>query len=354
MSSDSTQPPRDPNYPPDTPDTPDTPSQGTPQQHAQPPEYPPRESAPSTPPPAQPSYPPPAATPGYPPPPGYQPQPGYPPQAQPPYPPPPAQAQPQYPPPPAQPQYPQQAQPPQTQPQYPPQPPPAAPYGGYGGYGAYGGAPAGGGAYAAPQPAGLNGIWQKWLNVTTKPGVASFANELPTANWRDIWLSVIALGVLSAITGGIAALYTVTTFQVPGANGATNTIHVPASAGWGSIIGVPLGFFIGAGILFLSAKIFGGTGTFLHHSYALMLFYVPIQGVIAILGLIPVLGGIAAFVLGIYEIVLAVFAMSASHRLTIGKSVATVLLPAAVVLVLACGLAFILAAAIAAALNGAR
>jgi hypothetical protein len=177
---------------------------------------------------------------------------------------------------------------------------------------------------------------------------------LPTANWRDIWLSVIALGVLSAITGGIAALYTVTTFQVPGANGATNTIRIPASAGWGSIIGVPLGFFIGAGILFLCAKIFGGTGTFLHHSYALMLFYVPIQGVIAILGLIPVLGGIAAFALGIYEIVLSVFAISASHRLTIGKSVATVLLPLAVGLVLACGLAFILAAAIAAALNGAR
>ncbi len=220
----------------------------------------------------------------------------------------------------------------------------------------YGYPPPGGGAYAVPLgppvPAGMGNIWQKWVNVTTKPGVASFAKELPTANWADIWISLIGLGILSAITGAIAALYTTQTFTVPQANGTT-TVHVPASAGVFSIIGVPLGFFIGVAILFVVAKIFGGTGTFLQQSYAQMLYYVPIQGVVAILGLVPFLGGLAAIVLGIYEIVLSVFAIAASQRLTIGKSVAVVIIPALVVLLLVCGLLVILAAAIAAAVNGA-
>lgn len=235
------------------------------------------------------------------------------------------------------------------------------PYDSYGPGGAYGPGgtpPPTGGAYAAPLgapvPAGMRNIWQKWLNVTTKPGVASVAQELPTANWRDIWLSLIGLGILTAITGAISSLYTVQRYTIPQADGTTTTIHVPTGASWGSIIGVPLGFFIGVAILFVFAKIFSGTGTFLVQSYAMMLYYVPLQAVAAVLGLLPILGGLAGFALAIYGIVLAVFAIAASQRLTIGKSVAVVLLPAIIVLFLACGLLVIFAAIIAAALNGTR
>ena len=100
------------------------------------------------------------------------------------------------------------------------------------------------------------------------------------------------------------------------------------------------------------AKLFGGTGTFLEQSYAMALFYVPIQAVTAILGLVPFFGGLATFVLGIYEIVLAVFAIAASQRLSTGRSVAVVLLPGVILLFLACGLLVLLAAVIATALNG--
>ena len=212
-----------------------------------------------------------------------------------------------------------------------PPPPPGA-------FEPYGAPPPTGGAYAyaapagAPVPAGIGAIWQKWLNVTTKPGVASFARELPTANWRDIWLSLIGLGILSAITGAIAALYTGQTITIPRTDGTTTTWHIPAGASWFAIISVPLAFFIGVAILFVVAKLFGGTGTFLEQSYAMALFYVPIQAVIAILGLVPFFGGLATFVLGIYEIVLAVFAIAASQRLSTGRSVAVVLLPGVILL----------------------
>jgi hypothetical protein len=252
-----------------------------------------------------------------------------------------------YPPPPGGPGYP----PPPGGPGYPPPP-------GYGGPPpGYGGPPPGYG-YAPPPPppapAGINGLFQKWINVTTKPGAASFAIELPTANWGDIWLSVIGLGVLETITGFIGALYLPSNFMYNGfppdqRRALAPYLHAAPAASFGNIIGVPLAFFIGVGILFLVAKLFGGTGTFLQQAYAFALFSVPIQGVTAIVGLVPVLGGLVGFALAIYSIFLAVFAVSASQRLSTGRSVAVVLLPAAIVLVLACVLLILFVAFIVAA-----
>ena len=219
------------------------------------------------------------------------------------------------------------------------------------------------GAYGAPfaptqppQPAGWAGLPQKWLNVTTRPGVTSFVNELPTANWRDIWLPLLGLAVLSAITGAISGLYTSGNFTVPDASapGGSRTIHVPAGTGIGSLIGVPLGFFIAVGVLFVCAKIFGGSGSFLHQAYAMSLYWVPLEGITAIAGLIPVLGGIVSFLVGIYMIFEAVFAIAASHRLSTGRATAAVLLPVIVGVLLACALIVLFIGVIAALVNGGR
>jgi hypothetical protein len=222
-------------------------------------------------------------------------------------------------------------------------------------------------AQPAPVPAGINGLWQKFINVTTKPGAQSFTNELPTANWSDIWLALIGLGVVEAITGFIGSFYTRVAFQAantPFFSGlpsdqqqALDRMLSSAGSGagnFGAIVWVPLGFFIGMGILFVSAKIFGGAGTFLQQAYAFMLYYVPINGLGAILGLVPILGGFAGFLLWIYSIVLAVFAMMASQRLSGGRAVAAVLLPAAIVALLVCGLLTVIIVALASLINGAR
>jgi hypothetical protein len=222
-------------------------------------------------------------------------------------------------------------------------------------------------AQPAPVPAGINGIWQKFINVTTKPGAQSFANELPTANWSDIWLALIGLGMIEAITGFISSFYTRVAFQAANApvfsglpsdqQQALDRILSSTGSGagaFGAIIWVPLGFFIGMGILFVSAKIFGGAGTFLQQAYAFMLYYVPINGLGAVLGLVPILGGFAGFLLWIYSIVLAVFAMMASQRLSGGRAVAAVLLPAAIVALLICGLLTVFIVALASLINGAR
>src|SRR5690348_12191664 len=167
-------------------------------------------------------------------------------------------------------------------------PPPGSGYPPPPGYGApvgtYGGPP--------PVPAGFGHIFQKWINVTTKPGAQSFATELPTANWADVWIGLLVLGVVSAITGFIGATIFHSSLAsyfstLPADQRATmDQFFNNSSAGlsFGSIIGVPLGFFIGMGIYFVVAKIFGGSGTFLQQAYAFSLFYVPVQLVSAIVG----------------------------------------------------------------------
>jgi hypothetical protein len=207
-------------------------------------------------------------------------------------------------------------------------------------------------------------LWQKFINVTTKPGAQSFTNELPTANWSDIWIALLGLGVIVALTGFVRSLYVQAALAAnyPLFNGLSpDQQHAfdqilsstgSGAASVGAIIWTPLGFFVGMGILFVSAKIFSGSGSFLDQSYAFMLYYVPINGLGAVLGLIPVLGGFATFALWIYSIVLSVFAMMASQRLSGGRAVAAVLLPAAIVTLLICGLLTVIVIALAGVING--
>jgi len=65
--------------------------------------------------------------------------------------------------------------------------------------------------------------------------------------------------------------------------------------------------------------------------------------------LIPILGGIIGFGLGIYSLVLHVFSIMAVHRLSGGKATAVVLLPLFIVLTLVCLFVAVIFAVIAAA-----
>jgi hypothetical protein len=108
-----------------------------------------------------------------------------------------------------------------------------------------------------------------------------------------------------------------------------------------TLVGTFIGFFIGQGITYGLAKAFGGQGTFTTQAYTFLLFQVPLGIVVGLLGLIPVLGSFIGAAVGIYEIVLSVFAVMGAHRLNGGKATAVVLIPAAVVVLLVCAVIFI-------------
>jgi hypothetical protein len=101
-------------------------------------------------------------------------------------------------------------------------------------------------------------------------------------------------------------------------------------------------FFLMAGLIYLAAKLVGGVGTFLEHTYVLVLVYVPLQMIASGAGLFPVLGGLMAAAASIYMVVLIVIAISAVHRLTVGTSIMVAVLP--VLLLLLAVVAIVLAA----------
>jgi hypothetical protein len=201
--------------------------------------------------------------------------------------------------------------------------------------------------------------------VTTKPGVNTFAAELPTANWGDIWLGVMLLAVVSAIAGFIHyTLFPAGSMIAPYLTGLTpdqrarlepylNNAFAQTTPGsqLTQIITVPLGFFIVQGIIFIFAKLFRGQGDFTHQAYAFMLYAVPIDAVVAVAGIIPVLGGLVGFALGIYGIVLAVMAVSSSHQIGIGRSIWVLVTPFLIFFALICGLLILLIVAVSSTLR---
>ena len=216
----------------------------------------------------------------------------------------------------------------------------------------------GGPGYAPPQSAPLplgeamRNLPSQYLKVLTKPGPMTFAEEMGKASWDIIWVQLIALAIISAILSYLATLTSPTfTTATYGSINIAAYRSIIAGVSLSSIIFIPLVFFIGQGIYYLLAKAFGGQGRFVAQSYTSLLFSVPIGIITGILDLIPIAGGLLGLAVGIYSIVLNIFAIMAVHRLSGGRASAVVLIPIGVVLLLACGLIVVLVTIIAAALQ---
>jgi len=191
----------------------------------------------------------------------------------------------------------------------------------------------------------------QYIRVLTKPSAQSFAEEMGKADWGMVWIQLLIWALIGTILGLIRAA-----IGLAGLSFVSNNTFNPAaitaltvSGSTFSFISVPVFFFILVGIQYLLAKAFQGQGNFLTQSYTTLLFEVPINIVSYLLAFIPILGGIAGFALSIYGIVLNVFAIMAVHRLSGGKAVGVVLIPIAVLILLAFLCIFAIAAIIIAA-----
>jgi len=207
---------------------------------------------------------------------------------------------------------------------------------------------------SAPLPLGeaIQNLPSQYLKVLTKPGPMTFAEEMGKASWDIIWVQLIALAIISTILSYLATLISSTfTTATYGSINIAAYRSIIAGVSLSSIIFIPLVFFIGQGIYYLLAKAFGGQGRFVAQSYTSLLFSVPIGIITGILDLIPIAGGLLGLAVGIYSIVLNIFAIMAVHRLSGGRASAVVLIPIGVVLLLACGLIVVLVTIIAAALQ---
>jgi hypothetical protein len=201
----------------------------------------------------------------------------------------------------------------------------------------------------SPRPFGeIPPLWTKVLQMTE----GFFAQEAPRASASNTLLSILILAVVSMILSGISTLTwrgTQAAFLPPEYREAFGTA-AGAGAGpilcalCGGIFGTFVGFYLASGLVYLGARVFGGTGDFGTQTYLQSLLAVPTGIVSGVLSVIPCVGPLLALAVAVFAIILNVRAVKVTHNLTTGKAVAAVLVPAILVAVLVgCLIAIVMA-----------
>jgi len=204
-------------------------------------------------------------------------------------------------------------------------------------------------AETSPRPFGeVPPLWLKIFHMTEE----FFALEAPRARGSNVLISVLILAVvsavLSAISAGISTL--IGGSQMAGLPSEYQETFAASAGGMvvcslcGGLIGTLLSFYLSNAVVYLGARIFGGSGDFGTQAYLQSLFVVPVGIVTSFLSLVyvipfvgPCLGGLAMLAVAIYAVVLNVRAVKVAHDLTTGKAVAAIFVPVLVVtVVLAC------------------
>jgi len=206
---------------------------------------------------------------------------------------------------------------------------------------------------------------RQYVNVVTRPGAATFAEEVGKARWDVFWVQLLSITILSILFGLLEMPIIPRLLQtsLQNSTASSNSLSpemvqmtqaiqgVTQNFIFASVILVPIFFLIGQGIYYLLARAFGGQGTFLAQGYTTLLFQTPLTIVSLVISLLtlfffilapPVqyLSSLFSSTLSIYIIVLQIFAIMAAHRLSGGRAAATVLIPLVMLLVLSCILAF--------------
>ncbi len=86
---------------------------------------------------------------------------------------------------------------------------------------------------------------------------------------------------------------------------------------------VALWFVIGTGVTHLLARAFGGKGTYRQLAYVFAAYAAPMGIAIMLLNMIPCVGPMIVFFLGIYGTVLSVIAVEAVHQIGWGAAIGT-------------------------------
>lgn len=150
--------------------------------------------------------------------------------------------------------------------------------------------------------------------VLTQPSPATFERYEKRGNLNAALLYVMVAAVVSAVIAAFFALF-----------------H-PEVTFFGQLISrlitIPAQFFIFTGAVYLIGKnLFKGTGTYAEVAYSFALFFVPLSIVSTVIGIIPLLGWLAMFVIGLVMIYFGFLAVQSSMNLRDqGQSIATLVL----------------------------
>src|SRR5258706_2413427 len=173
----------------------------------------------------------------------------------------------------------------------------------------------------APLRAALLQLPQQYFKAIIKPSVATYTQGKDNASWGLVWIQLLTWAILDA------ALALLVNLISPPTTGSLFSQFFALATSYVLVVVVPGLFFLLMGIVYGFARYFGGQGTFLDQCNASLSIQAPLGIFSKLLALIPVVGRILNSVLSLYGIILQVFVIMAVHRLSLGKAIATILLP---------------------------
>jgi len=170
---------------------------------------------------------------------------------------------------------------------------------------------------------------QRYFKAVFRPSVGAFAQGRGQASWSLVWIQLLVWAILDAALGVLVNLIsrpsTSTSFQQ----------FFALATSYGLVVVVPALFFLLMGVVYLLSRYPGGQATFLEQCNASLYIQAPLGIGSKLLALIPGVGRILNSVLSLYGIVIQVFAIQAVHRFSRGKAIASVLIPLAIIGIIA-------------------
>lgn len=192
---------------------------------------------------------------------------------------------------------------------------------------------------ASSEPAKAESM--SWLDIwgyaLTKPATATFTEILQDPKAKSspyLWVGLASLlgyiiaALLQSLFGSntLGAVSEQLGSQVNTGSAFATICCAPVSA----LIAVAV-FALVVGIYHLVAKMFQGQGTFSQLAFAMSSFQVPLTVISAIIAAIPYVN-LLTFPVAIYNLILTILAVKATHQFSTGKAVAVVVIPVVVIL----------------------
>ncbi len=176
----------------------------------------------------------------------------------------------------------------------------------------------------------VNALINRSRTVLNHPTEASFQTERPNVNLQNALAWLVLTGAIFGF------LYGLGTWFYHGGN-----LFSPIGGMIGLAIGLPISFAITAAVLYVVARLLGGTGDFSTQAYLQSLYFLPLFILIGVARLVPYLDVAASIVGGVYSLYLTTLALRVTHNYPMRQAVLTWAIPLIVLAVLgACSVPF--------------
>ncbi|MFC4452464.1 YIP1 family protein [Deinococcus sonorensis] len=150
--------------------------------------------------------------------------------------------------------------------------------------------------------ASFQNMFSQSAAVLSRPSVATFERFERAGTTRDAFMYVALAALVSAVIAGFFGIF----------HSGVNPLNQFVVR----LIGTLIGFGAFTGLVYVIGRnLFKGTGTYPEVAYTFALFYVPIAIAATVIGIIPILGWLVSFVLGLINVYFGYLAVQSSMNI---------------------------------------